>query len=357
MVGDKKDEKPERSKVAEQVSRSFSKALKIQLKQLDIIIPLASTLAIPFTVILIVAVTTERFFPATSKFIIEQASKTFDFGKSNIVELSIGLSVIAGLIFTSSTLFNQELKARQRASAISSREAARQAREMSDLIARYAVPRYDTPSQEGSFGEAKPRPATSTPNLSPAPSFTRIIRPRKAPIPESYLDIYSQFTRRMSEDASRLKRNSGINLFWGIIFSLIAVAFLLATIYYRKDVQISSTQQFIELYGPKATLAVILELISFFFLRLHSSTEQEIKHHKNEVTNMESKFAAAMLMLESPSATTRAQVIKGLMDNERNFIIRKNERTVSSEIISNYNDFSNFIAEAVRAAKGVKRQK
>ncbi len=159
--------------------------------------------------------------------------------------------------------------------------------------------------------------------------------------PTDYIDILTQFRLRMRGEERRLKINSVINLVWGILFSLLTGGWLLFSV---NELKVHSTyiglSDMLAAYAPRAALAIILQLVSFFFLRLYAATEHEIKHHKNEITNMESRFAGAMFEASASTSATRAIVLKSFMTVERNFLIKKGERTAATEADTRYNDLA-----------------
>ncbi|WP_454718262.1 hypothetical protein [Caulobacter segnis] len=159
--------------------------------------------------------------------------------------------------------------------------------------------------------------------------------------PTDYIDILTQFRLRMRGEEKRLKINSVINLMWGIFFSLLSGGWLLYSVTDLKNhTSYPNMVDMIAAYAPRSALAIILQLVGFFFLRLYASTEHEIKHHKNEITNMESRFAGAMLDAGNSTPPTRAIIMKSFMTVERNFLIKKGERTAATDVDTRYNDLA-----------------
>lgn len=157
--------------------------------------------------------------------------------------------------------------------------------------------------------------------------------------PTDYIDVLTQFRLRMRGEERRLKINSVVNLVWGILFSLLSGWWLLFSVSELKTHgSYAKISDLMAAYAPRAALAVILQLVSFFFLRLYAATEQEIKHHKNEIANMESRFAGAMFDAGTSTPATRAIVLKSFMTVERNFLIKKGERTAATDVDTRYND-------------------
>lgn len=368
-------------KIFKSVSETLNEVALYQVKQIEWIVSKISQIIIPIAFLFSGSFLIRKISPTTADSISESIGHSLSFIKSNAVEVTTATVLLFSLAGTAAVLFASQLQLKKR-----QRDAMAKA-----LAARQKLAREEARWREAARGGAAPSASTATPraratraaslhaeahleearieearivrgrisNTRYTPEIQFVVPPnfKREQTPTSYIDIYNQFKRRMATEEERLKSNSGLNLFWGILFAVFAVVFLLVTIFYKPSSQISSTQDFIAAYGPRATLAIILELISFFFLRLYSATEQEIKHHKNEVTNMESKFAAALLAMDNPTLTTKSQVIKGFMSSERNFLLKKNEKTVASEMYTEYNDFKDTLSLLLRAAKPRNKKK
>ncbi|CAN5151599.1 hypothetical protein BH10PSE3_BH10PSE3_28710 [soil metagenome] len=350
--------------ILETLRLSFEESAKYQVRQLDLIISLVGRSFIPIFIAATFVYGVDAISPKFVAYLKEFAYGFGDFIKTNAVETAAALVLITSLLGTAAVLFASQIQLRKRyrairAEALASKRTSTQ-KDETPPPAREAKPAVAQRARQANSPKLKAEISSSAPTLRMMPSpnsssFIQFIKNssfRRDNSPSSYLDIYSHFKRRMSLEEDRLKRNSGLNLFWGILFAVFAMIFLLVTIFYRSTYPILSTQDFVAIYGPRATLAIILELISFFFLRLYNATEQEIKHHKNEVTNMESKFAAALIAMEAPTAPLKAQIVKGFMESERNFLLRKNEKTVASEMSNNYNDF----LETLSIVSGVRKK-
>lgn len=63
---------------------------------------------------------------------------------------------------------------------------------------------------------------------------------------------------------------------------------------------------------------VAISFVGFFFLRLYVANELDLKHNKD--------------------APSKKEIMKSLAQTERNFVLKKNERSASTELLSEYND-------------------
>jgi hypothetical protein len=100
-------------------------------------------------------------------------------------------------------------------------------------------------------------------------------------------------------------------------------------------------------YVPRFSVGLLLQLVGFFFLRLYVANELDLKHNKNEITNLEMKMMALQLAKEFNDTASKKEITKSLAQTERNFILRKSERSVSTETLSECNDLRGFIEKLV----------
>ena len=78
-------------------------------------------------------------------------------------------------------------------------------------------------------------------------------------------------------------------------------------------------------YLPFLTAGIALQLVGVFFLKTFRIIESDIKQNKNEITNIEMRIAA-VLMAEN-NIDLRSEITRGFLTEERNFILKKDEKT------------------------------
>jgi hypothetical protein len=101
-------------------------------------------------------------------------------------------------------------------------------------------------------------------------------------------------------------------------------------------------------------LAVFIEIFSLFFLRLYRAGLDEIKFFQNELTNVETKYAALESALASKNADLTERVIGLLAETERNFLLRKGESTVELERAKIDNGIAKQVGDVLAANFGGK---
>jgi hypothetical protein len=160
-------------------------------------------------------------------------------------------------------------------------------------------------------------------------------------------EIFYAFRIRMIIDSERLKQNSFKNLSIGIIFSFSALA-LLGFFIFAGDERAADgdyIRYVIQWFIPRITIVLLLQFVGFFFLRLYVSSEFDLKHNKNEITNIEAKIMAYEIAKETGEKLQEI-VVRKLAETERNFMIKRNERTISMENESTHNDVK-FLFEKI----------
>jgi hypothetical protein len=63
-------------------------------------------------------------------------------------------------------------------------------------------------------------------------------------------------------------------------------------------------------------------------------------------------FLLPVMGLHAGDAASRKEVVKSLMNTERNFIIKKNEKTTSTEALTEYNDLRDLIEKLINKIPG-----
>jgi len=144
------------------------------------------------------------------------------------------------------------------------------------------------------------------------------------------LDMYASVTKRMKELLYQLDRRSSLNLFIGSVTTIGAV-FGLAFIVFSDGAKYSDLNSILAHYIPRLSFIVIIEVFSYFFLRLYKQNIEDIKYYNNELTNIDSKIIALKTSIDFGDNQSVKAIIKLLGETERNFILKKGETTVDLE--------------------------
>ena len=69
---------------------------------------------------------------------------------------------------------------------------------------------------------------------------------------------------------------------------------------------------------PRISIAVFIEVFSFFFLKLYKASLQEIKYFQNELTNIEMRGVALETALLASHNKTTEPIVEQLIRTDRN---------------------------------------
>lgn len=168
----------------------------------------------------------------------------------------------------------------------------------------------------------------------------------------------SQFTlNRIYKEIDALGRRGTVNLVLGVITALSGVVVLSFFVLVREETT-ASLENFVIDFLPRLSIVLIIEVFSYFFLRLYKASLAEIKYFQNEATNIEHNFVALEVAISINDKALIKKCIHTFLAVDRNPIMDKDQTT--REIIQGTADKKNMpmspdylvkIIEAVKADK------
>jgi multisubunit Na+/H+ antiporter MnhE subunit len=120
--------------------------------------------------------------------------------------------------------------------------------------------------------------------------------------------------------------------------TLVAIGVLVNLILNVKSIHFDTTKDFLIYLTPRLSLAIFIEVFSFFFLKLYKTNLEDVKYFHNERTNIDSKIIALKTSLLVEKDDILIEIIKSFSNVERNFILKKEETTVNIERIKMDNE-------------------
>lgn len=147
---------------------------------------------------------------------------------------------------------------------------------------------------------------------------------------------------RLERETSRLSRYGLINLMLGFITTFMAIFFLAYSLSDFNSTT-SDTTSFIYKFAPRLSLSVLIELFSFFFLRMYKKTLDDLKYLNNERTNIDLQLLSLRIALLQKDKESISKIILNLSLTERNFILKKDESTVETQKIKLENQSNDHI--------------
>ncbi|HEY5884988.1 MAG TPA: hypothetical protein VIT88_09900 [Pyrinomonadaceae bacterium] len=122
---------------------------------------------------------------------------------------------------------------------------------------------------------------------------------------------------RLRTEIGALSRRGNLNLVIGTLTTVAAVG-LLAYLVLGAAINYNNIPDLLSHFIPRVSIAVFIEVFSFFFLKLYKSSLQEIKYFQNELTNVEMRGIALETALLGTSNATTGQIVEQLIRTDRN---------------------------------------
>lgn len=164
--------------------------------------------------------------------------------------------------------------------------------------------------------------------------------------------LESQFessTGRLNGELTALGRRGNLNLGLGIVTTAVGLG-LLGYFVVQTATRAEELSAFLIHFIPRFSVVLFIEVFAYFFLRLYKATLSEIKYFQNEITNIESKFAALRTALAFEDRASLATVIEKLASTERNYLLKKGESTVQLKQLKCDNELAAEITKHVTDA-------
>ncbi|WP_137169537.1 hypothetical protein [Marinomonas sp. FW-1] len=146
---------------------------------------------------------------------------------------------------------------------------------------------------------------------------------------EYRLDIFKRGKStldRIYKEIDALGRRGTVNLVLGVITALsgvIALSFFVLA----KEGTHSSLGDFAMEFLPRLSIVLIIEVFSYFFLRLYKASLAEIKYFQNEATNIEHNFVALEASISIDDKALIEKCIHKFLAVERNPIMTDGQTT------------------------------
>ncbi|WP_434155799.1 hypothetical protein [Pseudomonas sp. JZ134] len=137
---------------------------------------------------------------------------------------------------------------------------------------------------------------------------------RQATLERIYSEIYA------------LGRRGTVNLILGVLTALVGIITLTFFVLTNDNHQ-QSLGEFAISYLPRLSIVVIIEVFSYFFLRLYKSSLSEIKYFQNEATNIEYNFVALEAAIEYGEKTFIEVCLNKFISIERNPVFLDGQET------------------------------
>jgi hypothetical protein len=184
-----------------------------------------------------------------------------------------------------------------------------------------------------------------------------ILRMLKEGHPDSkYFEIIEytyQFRNRLKSHIENISRNGNLNLLIGLLITAVAICLLLYIVFEKKEAN-NNYFSLLSHYIPRVLITFFVEIFAFFFLKLYKTNVDEVRYFQNELTNIDSKIIGLKTAIWSGEKDALNIVIQGFKDTERNFILKKDEKTIELEKIKiDSRNSENLTSNLLKTIEGI----
>ncbi len=143
---------------------------------------------------------------------------------------------------------------------------------------------------------------------------------------EDWREVLLVARKRLSDEEQRLLIGNAINRRMGVLMAFAGVFLPAYYIFSGKEVVASvGFGAFFSTYWPFFTIVIIFEIVAIFYLRLYTQTLRRIEKNKNELTNVELRLTAGLMLCDEKDSVKLKLLADELSKEERNFVLDKNE--------------------------------
>lgn len=165
------------------------------------------------------------------------------------------------------------------------------------------------------------------------------------------LDVHTAFLKieeRLLDEVKAVGKRANLNLIIGSVVALIGWGLLFWFVCDVSDMELEGWK-LLNAFLPRLSIIIIIEMFSYFFLKLYRESIDRIRYYQNELTNIETKKMAILIayMLEN-SNEHKKSLIENLISVERNVFLKKGETTIELEKIRMDNSFSSSVIKSIK---------
>lgn len=143
-------------------------------------------------------------------------------------------------------------------------------------------------------------------------------------------DTFEESKERLSFEISRLERKGNFNLILGGITTILGIGLLGYAVFFRQNTA-SSIEEFAIAFAPRLSVVILLQVFSFFFLKLYRANLSDVKYFQNEITNVEHRQIAINAASEHAKDSQWTDLLLTLVKTERNRVLEKGQTTIDIE--------------------------
>lgn len=138
---------------------------------------------------------------------------------------------------------------------------------------------------------------------------------------------------RLLQEVYSLSRRGNLNLVIGILISGFGIVFLGWSVINAPNLLDlgENSEDLAAYYVPRTTFVLLIEIFSFFFLRLYRASLNDIKYFQNEITNIDLKVISIAAISMAGAFEALPALVQEMSKTERNFVLKGGESTIELE--------------------------
>ncbi len=159
---------------------------------------------------------------------------------------------------------------------------------------------------------------------------------------EDWRSVLLSGHKRLLDEEDRLMTLNKKNLGAGILLIAVGIIFLMyATGFFEQSLEGNIRQasnsntgknsgginiwNFLANYGPIFSILFLIEIPTFFFLSLYASNERKIERNKSDLTNIELRLTAGLMLYDEKNIRNFPVLAEALAQEDSKFVLGKNE--------------------------------
>lgn len=143
-------------------------------------------------------------------------------------------------------------------------------------------------------------------------------------------DFLKSLKNNIRKEIAELKRKSSFNLALGIMTGISGIIVLM---YLFITQPTTMTDKSASLLSPYLPLVLLIEVLAFFFFNQYRNQMKDVKYFVNELTNIEQKSSAITLSIEKNNSEDIPEIIKNLINDDRNKSQQAENKDISNTVI------------------------
>ena len=176
----------------------------------------------------------------------------------------------------------------------------------------------------------------------------------KAELNVNILDVHTAFLgseERIKDELRSNSKRATTNLIIGSVIGLVGIFILVWFVFDLFTGNMNSGRdqliRSLETFGARLCIVFLIELFSYFFLKLYKDCIERTRYYQNELTNIESKKIAILSSVILKDTEHSKAIIESMLCVERNFIIPKDCTTLELEKIRSKSKMEFNIIDAI----------